>query len=109
MFLFIAGVQPRTIRLDKYSHACPRCGFHELSPKRVDHYFSLFFIPLFRVKRGVSFVSCDHCHSVFDDSGRLIEEPRVFRSSPWKCPDCGRSLGADFDFCPRCGKKVSRS
>jgi ribosomal protein S27AE len=108
LFLFIGGIQPRTIRLDKFGRICPRCGHHGLYAKRQDHYFSLFFIPLFRVKRGEPFVSCDHCRSVFDESERTIEEPAAFRRDTWKCPDCGRSLEGDFEYCPRCGKRVRR-
>jgi predicted amidophosphoribosyltransferase len=61
---------------------------------------------LFRVKRGVPFVSCDHCRSVFDESGMAIEEPKAFRRTARKCPDCGRPLEEDFEYCPRCGKKI---
>ncbi len=112
MFLFIAGVQPRTIRLDERARVCPRCGHSGLSLERTDHYFSLFFIPLFRVKKGVPLVWCDQCHSAFDRRGMplalKVEERVMFNRAARKCPDCGRPLGEDFDFCPRCGNKVSR-
>jgi RNA polymerase subunit RPABC4/transcription elongation factor Spt4 len=74
----------------------------------VDHYFSLFFIPLFRVKKGVPFVACDHCHSLFDERGMAPQEPTAFGRAAWKCADCGRLLEEDFEYCPRCGKKVTR-
>ncbi|MCJ7771906.1 MAG: zinc ribbon domain-containing protein [Desulfobacterales bacterium] len=72
--------------------------------KRVDHYFSLFFIPLFRVKKGVPVVMCDHCMgSRFgvqgnNSSGRGWEERR--------CLKCGKSLNIDFEYCPYCGRLV---
>jgi hypothetical protein len=108
VFLFVGGIQPKTIRVDKSSRTCTRCGQNELYLKRVDHYFSLFFIPLFRVKKGVPFVSCDNCHSAFDESGMAMEEPTAFLVALRKCPDCGRRLEEDFEYCPRCGKKVRR-
>jgi ribosomal protein S27AE len=108
LFFLIGGVQPKTVRLDKQGRTCPRCGYAELYAKRVDQYFSLFFVPLFRVKKGVPFVSCDHCRSVLDQNGRAIDEPRTFRKDFRKCPTCGRSLDEDFEFCPRCGQKIRR-
>jgi RNA polymerase subunit RPABC4/transcription elongation factor Spt4 len=105
MFFFIGGVQPKTVRLDKRSRLCPRCGHNELYLQRVDHYLSLFFIPLFPVKKGIPVLSCDNCHSVFDQEGKAAREP--FTVTLRKCPYCGRQLETDFEFCPYCGKKVS--
>ncbi len=104
MFFFIGGVQPKTVRVDRRARLCPHCGHHELYLKRIDHYFSLFFIPLFPVKKGVPFLSCDNCHSVFDEEGKVAGMP--FPRGIRKCPYCGRSLEEDFEFCPRCGKRV---
>jgi rRNA maturation endonuclease Nob1 len=104
VFFFIGGVQPKTVRLDKHARVCPRCGHLELYLKRVDHYFSLFFIPLFPVKRGTPFLSCDNCQSVFDETGGAIGAP--FEKESRKCPYCGRRLESDFEFCPRCGKRI---
>jgi len=107
MFFFIGGVQPKTVRLDKQPRHCPACGQNAVYPKRVDHYLSLFFIPLFPVKKGALFLSCDNCHSVFDERGVAVDDGRKER--PRTCPYCGRAIEADFDFCPRCGKKVISS
>lgn len=107
MFFFIGGVQPKTVRLDKQPRLCPVCGHHEVYLKRTDHYLSLFFIPLFRVKKGAPFLSCDNCRSVFDEGGLAVHKGRNDRSLA--CPYCGRALEDDFDFCPRCGKKITPS
>jgi RNA polymerase subunit RPABC4/transcription elongation factor Spt4 len=110
--LFIGGIQPKTVRLDKHARICPRCGHHELYSERWDQYCSLFFIPLFRVKKGIRVLYCNHCRSVFDESeiplDVEVEERVMFRKAAGKCPDCGRSLQEDFEYCPRCGKKVRR-
>ncbi len=110
MFLFIAGVQPKTVRLEKHGGACPRCGHYGLFSKRTDRYLSLFFIPLFRVKTGTLFVSCDHCHSVFDKRGIPLEQrtPDKVYGEARTCPNCASRLEDDFDYCPRCGKKATR-
>lgn len=107
MFFFIGGVQPKTVRLDKQARLCPVCGHNEVHLKRVDHCLSLFFIPLFPVKKGTPFLSCDNCRSVFDESGTAVD--KTHRAGARTCPYCGRPLADDFDFCPRCGKKITSS
>jgi RNA polymerase subunit RPABC4/transcription elongation factor Spt4 len=107
MFFFIGGVQPKTVRLDKQARLCPVCGRNEVSLKRVDHYLSLFFIPLFPVKKGTPFLLCNHCGSVFDEGGMAVGKVQKDRSRT--CPYCGRTLAEDFDYCPRCGKKITSS
>jgi RNA polymerase subunit RPABC4/transcription elongation factor Spt4 len=104
MFFFIGGVQPKTVRLDKQARLCPVCGHNEVYLKRVDHYLSLFFIPLFPVKKGSPFLSCHNCRTVFDERGAAVKDGRRERSRT--CPYCGRVLEDDFDFCPRCGKRM---
>ena len=107
MFFFIGGVQPRTVRLDRQARFCPVCGHNEVYLKRVDHYLSLFFIPLFPVKRGTPFLSCDNCSSVLEERDTAVND--AYRRSSQTCPSCGRGLEADFDYCPRCGRKVTPS
>lgn len=107
MFFFIGGVQPKTVRLDKQARLCPVCGHNAVYLKRVDHYLSLFFIPLFPVKRGTTFLSCDDCHSVFDDRGIPVSDGQGEKSRT--CPYCGRALAEDFDYCPGCGKRITPS
>jgi hypothetical protein len=66
MFL-IAGVQPKTRRVDDNPQRCPSCGLAQAYTTRVDHYLSLFFIPLIRVKKGAPFLLCDRCGRPLDD------------------------------------------
>ncbi|UCE40298.1 MAG: zinc ribbon domain-containing protein [Candidatus Aminicenantes bacterium] len=107
MFFFIGGVQPKTIRLEKQARLCLACQHSTAYLKRVDHYLSLFFIPLFPVKRGTPFFSCDNCGTVFDERGMAVyDRPK---GSSRVCPYCGRALAEDFDYCPRCGKKITPS
>ncbi|MFQ6109130.1 MAG: zinc ribbon domain-containing protein [Candidatus Aminicenantales bacterium] len=104
MFFFIGGIQPRAVSLRKEPGLCPICGRHSLYFKRVDHYLSLFFIPLFPVKRGIPFQACKNCNAVFDEGGFQVEMEK--KRDRARCPSCGRTVVADFNFCPYCGRPV---
>jgi hypothetical protein len=104
MFFFIAGIQPKTVELDAPSRVCPKCGLNQARLKRVDHYLSLFFIPLFPVKRGRPFLECRSCAGVFTETGQPWHEPSP--KGPPSCPACGRPLDASFRYCPSCGQPV---
>jgi len=104
MFFFIGGISPRTATLDRQPRICPDCGRLALYLKRIDHYLSLFFIPLFSVKRSEPFLSCDGCGAKFDEQGR-----RRFQNQPsieQRCRHCGREVGSDFKYCPSCGNPI---
>jgi len=103
MFFFIGGIQPKTVVIDRQASACSVCGYHEVYLKRVDQYLSLFFIPLFPVKRGTPFLVCENCNTIFDERGIRMDAYRVGERS---CPQCGRPLTSDFSFCPFCGKAI---
>jgi RNA polymerase subunit RPABC4/transcription elongation factor Spt4 len=103
-FFFIGGIQPKTVIVDRQPRACPACGHVEVYLKRVDHYMSLFFIPLFPVKRGTPFLLCENCNTVIDE-----HSPRTdFGQPPAKniCASCGRAVEGDFTYCPYCGRKL---
>ena len=104
MFFFIGGVSPRTITLNRQARICSNCGHLTLFLKRTDHYFSLFLVPLFPVKRGEPFLSCEGCGANFDEHG----EPR-FQHQPSRertCRHCARPVGSDFIYCPYCGNLI---
>lgn len=100
MFL-IAGVQPKTRKLEDTARRCPSCGLFQAYMRRVDHYFSLFFIPLLRVKTGEPFIACDSCsYSGFSNAGEHGPGATAKRG---RCEACGRRLQREFAFCPYCG------
>jgi RNA polymerase subunit RPABC4/transcription elongation factor Spt4 len=107
MFFFIGGIQPKTVRLEKQALSCPVCGHTEVYLKRVDQYLSLFFIPLFPVKKGVPFLVCDNCSTVLDEESPPIRMKQ--REGLEKCPYCGRHLEEDFIYCPGCGRRIVSS
>ncbi len=90
--IFIGGIQPRTVTIDETPRICPSCGLAQARMKRVDHYVSLFFIPVFRVKKGAAFVHCERCR-------------QPAGAGPTACGQCGRPLDGDFRFCPYCGAR----
>jgi predicted amidophosphoribosyltransferase len=79
------------------------CGLHQAYYHRVDHYLSLFFIPVWRVKKGTPVLMCDRCK-------QNVEGIRADSSGPASslrqtCGHCGREIDPEFRFCPHCGKK----
>ncbi|MGD8961865.1 MAG: zinc ribbon domain-containing protein [Desulfobacterales bacterium] len=102
--IFIAGVSPKKKVLDQNPRRCSVCGLHQAYMQRVDHYLSLFFIPIFRVKKGVPFIVCDSCAQTGHGFGPEYTRPQS--DSPPTCRSCGKALNEDFNYCPQCGKRV---
>jgi ribosomal protein L37E len=70
----------------------------------MDHYLSLFFIPVLRVKKGEPFIMCDRCQRSspeFETPGNL-----PFQDNAIVCKYCGKSMNRDFKYCPFCGKQL---
>ncbi len=104
MFFFIGGIQPKTVNLDEQPRMCPSCGLYQARLRRVDHYLSFFFIPLFCVKKGVPFLQCQSCGTLGRESGEVWG---VGPGGPGDvCRNCGRALERSFRFCPFCGKPL---
>ena len=104
MFFFIGGIQPKTVLVDQEARMCPSCGLARARLKRVDHYFSLFFIPLFRVKKGEPFLECPQCGVVSGGEGKGATGPAGMQ--PSSCPHCGYPLEPGFRYCPYCGRSL---
>lgn len=104
MFFLIAGVQPKTIDIDDHPRICPSCGLYRARLKRVDHYLSVFFLPILKVKKGSPFLDCQRCGSIPEASGKSWFGAR--ERSDRACPHCGNTLEQAFSFCPYCGKPI---
>jgi len=104
MFFFIGGIQPKTVFIDRQARSCPVCGHFEIHQKRVDQYVSLFFIPLFPVKRGAPFLICEKCNTILDEHGYRMDFEKGKGEN--RCPHCGKPIDPDFTFCPYCGKAL---
>jgi len=103
MFFFIGGIQPKTRRMDEKPRMCPSCGLYQARLKRVDHYISLFFVPLLKVKEGIPFLQCERCGVISPESEA---DPLAKASRPTNCPYCGKSVEPAFRFCPYCGRSM---
>ena len=101
--IFIAGVAPKIKVLDQNPRRCPVCGLNQAYNKRMDYYFSLFFIPILRVKKGDAFLACDRCEQTAQAPGPDYTQPREEAKA---CRYCGKNIGNDFKFCPYCGKRI---
>lgn len=104
MFFVIGGIQPKTRTLDDRPQRCPRCGLHQAYTQQIDHYLSLFFIPLVRVKQGEPFLFCRRCNlPVGTDSGGLHD---IAHPAPkHACSRCSRTIHPEFAYCPYCGHR----
>jgi hypothetical protein len=102
--IFIAGVSPKKKVLDQNPRRCSVCGLNQAYTQRVDHYLSLFFIPLFRVKKGEPFIVCDRCAQAGPGFGPDFTQQQT--DAPRTCRTCGKALSEDFKYCPQCGKRV---
>ncbi|HDG98820.1 MAG TPA: zinc ribbon domain-containing protein [Desulfobacterales bacterium] len=104
MFFFIGGIQPKTVILDETPRMCPSCGLYQARLKRLDHYLALFFIPLFRVKKGQPFLECQSCGAISPESGQVSFGTQEMPSHT--CPYCGKPLEPSYLYCPFCGRKI---
>lgn len=110
MFFLIGGVQPKTVPLDDQRRRCPACGLAQARLERIDHYLSVFFIPLLRVRQGQPVLVCRRCGAVTDPGAAFASEslqgPSPQPSRPPQCGNCGALLEPGFSYCPHCGSKV---
>jgi len=124
---FMAGVTQDRKELD-YDRMviCEACGrYGHLRVFMTCMVLSIFFIPVFRWNRQY-FVEMSCCGSIYTldpEKGRQIERGisceieqadlvRVGAGTPGAgvlhCPDCGYTTNEDFQYCPRCGRKLVR-
>ncbi len=74
---------------------------------RQDQYLSLFFIPLFPVKKGEEFWACTRCGGICSGPEAAKYYTSSQSSSKSKaCPQCGSKVQPDFTFCPKCGGRL---
>ena len=87
MFL-IAGISPKVKYIDHTPRRCPVCGLHRAYYKRIDHYISLFFIPIIKVKTGDPVFMCEGCERAVNE----FQNDTFENGQPLKCGNCGSSI-----------------
>ncbi len=103
-FFFIGGIQPKRTVIENTPWTCPNCGLSSARFVRTDYYVSIFFFPLFPIKRGEPFYECSRCKETFSTTGHPVH--REQRGAGRKCRICGKPLEQDFAYCPFCGHNV---
>lgn len=102
---------------------CSRCGqFGRLNVYMTYMYFSLFFIPIFfwNKKYFAKSTCCNTVYSLSSDIGKKIrrgEEVIISENDlipisgsgqnfAGFCPSCGYHTEPDFEYCPKCGRRL---
>ncbi len=121
--IFIGGIATGRKDFDfRQTMICKKCGrYSSISVFMVYTYFSFFFIPLFKWGKKYYAVSncCGTVFSIHQDLGRSIEHGEAVEireedleivganaAHTAHCPDCGYSLTPEFEYCPKCGRKL---
>jgi hypothetical protein len=105
-FFLIGGIQPKVKVLEETPRRCPRCGLHQAYLKRVDHYLSVFFIPVLKVKTGEPVIICNRCERPVTDSDADLFRAQEPQTPEKSCRFCGKGFPADYTFCPICGRRI---
>ena len=119
---FIMGISQGRKKLNfDQMIVCNNCGkYGHLEVYMIYSYLSFFFIPL--IKWGLSYcvrtTCCDTVIPIDNELGRQIERGEVislpesiipdnYRYSPKRrCSSCGFETEEDFQFCPKCGRRL---
>ncbi|MDO5027804.1 MAG: zinc ribbon domain-containing protein [Bacillota bacterium] len=122
MFLFFS-IKSKEEAIDfSQNLSCQVCGtYGPFKAFVVYKVFSLFFLPVIRWDRKY-YLSCSTCGSVYQidqslgqdlEAGRklsLQESDLSLVASSYRptrtCSSCGYQAEEDFDYCPKCGRKL---
>lgn len=122
---FIMGINQGRKKLDfDQLIVCGNCGrYGHLEVYLVYSCLSLFFIPIFKWGRSyyVRTSCCDKMVPIAAGLGHQIEQgqllalpediiPDTFgqKNGRKRCSSCGFETEEDYQFCPKCGKELSR-
>ncbi|MBI4798264.1 MAG: zinc ribbon domain-containing protein [Desulfarculus sp.] len=104
------------MELEGAKRPCPSCGLNTCQQQRQDYYLSLFFIPLFPIRRGEPFWQCTRCGQACGGQVQTTApapRPATPRNQetpqpgPAACRFCGGELRQDFKYCPYCGARIN--
>ncbi len=121
--IFIGGISMGRKDFDfRQTMICKKCGrYSSISVFMVYSYFSFFFIPLFKWGKKYYAVSncCQTVYALDAEVGHSVERGEtvtireedlqlvgVDRTQVQNCPDCGYLLQSEYEYCPKCGRKL---
>ncbi len=117
--MIILGSRDREKILATGQFHCPTCGMpRPYRHVRVDRYFALYFIPLFKFSTLAEYVQCQVCHSTYDPAALHDRLPAPSKSLPGGsqppavaapvtyCADCGTPNPSGNKFCWTCGQPL---
>ncbi len=121
---FIFGMSTKEKELDfSQTTICPSCGaYGRLEAFMTYSYFSLFFIPILKWNRKYYIKSscCGSLYAIDEELGRGIEAGRINKVDESDlhpinvnhrrrriCSNCNYITDEDFEYCPRCGNRLS--
>jgi hypothetical protein len=121
---FIFGISNGEKKLDYVqTMLCSRCGqFGRFEVYMTYLYFSLFFIPIIKWSRRyyVKSTCCNAVYEIDQELGKRIQRGEAVtlteqdlhdrngmgQYQPGQCSYCGYPRNPDFEYCPKCGRKL---
>lgn len=127
-FIGIFGVENKQKEIkDLDQIECSNCGVKTKGKLiKIYEYFHIFLIPLFRWNERY-YIICKRCNSIYEISKekgksiekgedlalekedmRVVQEGKRYGKNALerRCPNCGKVLKEDYEYCPYCGKKL---
>jgi uncharacterized CHY-type Zn-finger protein len=97
---------------------CPKCALlSDMKLQRIALYFTVWFVPLFRISKVEEVHRCSRCHGTFYPDTNMTPPPEYKEErAVIICPDCGGKCGipgvirnAIRVTCPRCNSQFEVS
>jgi zinc-ribbon family len=101
----IMGTRTKVEADGKGEFFCPACKSQsDYIRVRVSRYFTLFFIPLFRIRKLGEHIRCVACQRELRTEVTQLTREQIQRATaPWVCPACGNRNSATENACVACG------
>ncbi len=117
-FVGIFGIRPKTKTIAvRRGEICPACGaLDQFTVLKSYKYFHFFFIPLWRwdIRYFGQTRCCGQIVNLPSEMGKRMERgERVDLSelqvadTVQRCPTCFTAVKDEYNYCPRCGQKLS--
>ena len=120
---FVFGISTKEKDIDfVQTTVCTSCdSYGRLEVFMTYNYFSLFFIPIIKwnKKYYVRSTCCGSLYAIDNDLGRAIERGEknkieetelnplnINHNKERFCSNCGYNINNDFEYCPKCGRKL---